>query len=628
MSRLKGVHGQTGQPQGTGPIVPSAMNVIEAFGLFPRRFESVVVMQGEADREFIMGDAPQEGKYSWYVLNDMIEKASPQALEIHLDSFIGTGAAQAHFNINDSNLVETARIAGAYRGVVSYGVYDNDTGFTISNQYPVTTALASDSTSSPTELVLNTVVGLSVGTILEIALVVSGATTLYGFKITAIDESTKTVTGTADVGCPILTTGSVVRSRAVYITAYRRDYRKQISKVQTSFNTRYVTFEPEDTANYIGSVFATHPLFSATNLSSTTSATEGWLKRFPPDTTTGSYNWLAGGLDGASPASTSDWTSLQDDFMSPGGGPRSITGKTFAVINCESTSKAVHQSYQAWCESRYDFPIYLGPIQDFGSDYQSLGDFGVDFIRRTGWAQILLVYGWRYVADPIGGANAVIKIPVHGGVLGRWIRLIYSGYVHRAPAEPRFYDLIYLDGPTSIPEDPPSSTNPTGWDDTIRTYLYDRGVDIVQNFTGFGTGVRNFRTPSEDVLVRDAHIHAINQCIKFTSEQNLAVTENQPNQRKFLSQMAQRIDYEILKPLFEGNFIPYCVDRETGAFKSEKPDGTPAEWFDVSGTQADTFNNPPAQFDLGNADLWPQWIPYSLQSSLFIKVFTTVKLFA
>jgi len=186
-----------------------------------------------------------------------------------------------------------------------------------------------------------------------------------------------------------------------------------------------------------------------------------------------------------------------------------------------------------------------------------------------------------------------------------------------------------VDGPAPCPEDPPSPENPNGWDDTIRTALYDAGINIVQKRPSFGVNVRNFRSPSNDPQVRDGHIKAINQLIKYTSQDNFQTSENVPNKMKFVRAVAGRIRMEIMKPLYEGNLVPYCVDSETGAFSDTQVDGSPVTDFSqVTEVQADAFNNPQASFQQGDSNIWVTWFPYSSMRSLYMKVRTAIKLFA
>ncbi|TGK36283.1 hypothetical protein [Leptospira andrefontaineae] len=603
-SRLLGVYGETGDPIPGSAMQPSPMNVIEAVGRFPRIFDEVMTLQGETEREYVLG-SPQAGKLTWYVINDMIEKARPYPINLKFLSFKGTGAVQASKSILDTGTspANTLSLKDAYRDKVSSGVWGNDSGFRVDHGTISQTTISGTTLANATTLPLTSVVGVKKGSILRI----THAASDFGFKVLSINENDKTVSGIADAALPALAANDVVKIVGFKITAVRRDYRGKISKQPIGLNDSWLSMESES-EDYIVTVFKNHPLFKAVDESSTAL----FWKKFPAPTAAGTYLFLDSGSDGTAPASTSDWTNLQASFPSK---------NTFAILNAESSSKAVHQSYIDFAAGRKDHPVYVAPIQDFGTDFVSLRDWALDFVQRDGWVQFGEFYGWRYVSDPVGdGSDPVKLIPVCGGVLGNWIKVIYSGFVHRAPAEERFFMSGYLDGPAARPED--------SWTDQIRTDLYNAGVNIVNKKEGVrGVLLRNFRSPSEDYLVRDLHIHAINQLIKFTSELNLRRTENTPNKFALLQRDARRIDEEVLKPMFEGSFAPFCIDQETGAFRSEDDDGKKLNWYDVAGTRADRFNNPPAQFAQGDADLWPEWIPYSLRKSLRIKVSTAVQIF-
>ncbi|WP_254056014.1 hypothetical protein [Leptospira mayottensis] len=64
--RTLGIHATTGQPVSGDQMLPSEMNVVEAFGRFPRIFDNVIELNGEIDRDYIIGTAQQENSLGMF----------------------------------------------------------------------------------------------------------------------------------------------------------------------------------------------------------------------------------------------------------------------------------------------------------------------------------------------------------------------------------------------------------------------------------------------------------------------------------------------------------------------------------------------------------------------------------
>jgi len=593
MADLLGVHSQTGQPIGSTPIVASPMNIVGAIGRFNRIFDKVMILDGETDRDFLIGAEPQAGKLGWYILNDAIEKASPKSIKFKFKSFKGSGAATASSTLLDQagTALSTLTLSAAYRGQPSFGVYDNKIGYTITNVSRLTYAITAITGAAPTSIVLNSVIGIVVGDQLKI----THSSVDYGFKVTAINEATNTLTGTPQGTMPALAVSDAVNVMNFKITSWFKDYRGQITKVNTAMNDKYLSMESEATDYYVNNVLAAHPLFAG---ASTNSATT-FYKRNPADITTPVF--LAGGLDGAAPSTTSDWTNMQNDFDD--------LDRLCFFITTDTTLTAVHQSFAGWVAGRLDFPLYTGQLPDFADDWQSLKAYGQDYVVRVGWKRIGLFYGYRYVADPIGNLK---KIPTYGGVIGKWINVIYNGQAHHAVSE-YAYPFTYLTGSETIYED--------SWNDTVRTALFNAGINIMNFVSGYGIILRNFRSPSDDVRTRDLHRFVLDQIIKFTAEDNLRTSENKPAKFRELKFMRTQLEYGLLKPMFDGTLDPFVIAQSQGdgAFIDVLDNGDPANFFDVTKVISDdiTLNSLP-KLATGKADVVIQYATYSLLDEILI----------
>ena len=280
MADFLGVHSQTGQPIGNTAIVASPMNIVGAVGRFNRIFDKVMILDGETDRDYLIGAEPQAGKLGWYILNDAIEKANPKSIKFKFKSFKGSGAATASSTLLDQagTALSTLTLSAAYRGQPSFGVYDNKIGYTITNVSRLTYSITTITGAAPTSIILNSVIGIVVGDQLKI----THSSVDYGFKVTAINEATNTLTGTPQGTLPALAVSDAVNVMNFKITTWFKDYRGQITKVNTAMNDKYLSMESEATDYYVNNVLAAHPLFAG---ASTNSATT-FYKRNPADITT------------------------------------------------------------------------------------------------------------------------------------------------------------------------------------------------------------------------------------------------------------------------------------------------------------------------------------------------------
>ena len=178
------------------------MNIVGAVGLFNRIFDKVMILDGENDRDFLMGAEPQSGKLGWYIMNDAIEKARPKTIYWKFKSFKGVGAATASRTLVDQagSPVNTLTLSAAYRGEPSFGVYDNKTGYTVTSVAGLSYTIAATTGAAPTSIQLNSVLGIVIGDQLKI----THLATPYGFKVSAINEATNTLTGTPQGTMPTL----------------------------------------------------------------------------------------------------------------------------------------------------------------------------------------------------------------------------------------------------------------------------------------------------------------------------------------------------------------------------------------------------------------------------------------
>ena len=597
MAQNLGVHAGTGFPIGDSGFVPSALNMVGvAAGKATRIFDDLIELTGDLDKDYILGYEPQANKKTWYVLTDLIEKAKPYQSHLYIKTWKGSGATSASVTLVDQagSPQNTLKLQAAYRNHQAYGSYDNNINVKITNvvrQSTTINAISAVSGGISSDIVVKSVVGIVVGDELKL----THLSTAKYFTVTAINETTNTLTGIPESSVTY-SVDDTVEVMNFQIVTYIKDYRGAIIKLPLALNDAYLSMNSAATDYYVVNVLQNHELFTGINQSSSTLG----YKSFPVDST--DYQPFTGGADGTAISSIADYTSLQSAFDNI---------RLVWLMTTDTTLTGVHSNYRAYCNSRRDtdFPLYVGELPNYSNDYTSLANYCRDFLTRVDWNRIGLFYGQRYVVDPIG---SVLKLSVYGGVIGKWINMIYSGQAHHAVSE-YAYTFDYQKGQQPIYED--------SWNDEIRTLLYDAGCNIMQNVQGFGIILRNFRSPSNDNRTRDLHRFIIDQLIKFSAEDNLRTSENRPAKYFELNKAKSIIETKLLQPLYDGSFFPFVVKQtgDGGAFADVLADGSQAtSWKDVSRCDVSKFVNPIDQLAQGIGRMYIDWASYSLLNRFYI----------
>lgn len=596
-----GINSFTGEPRGEAGFITSELNHVGLTGRFPRIFQNVQLLKGTEDRQFILG-TPQASKNDWYILDDAIQNARSTPIFFHMYSYNPIDAVQAEVTVQDRAgvPVDTLKLLSAYKSNDSKGVWDNDTCVRFETGVKFSIKLVQATLASATTYFLNSVVGLKIGDIIRIG--------TDSMRVLTIDENVSSITVAIDGVTPAYLGTETVDVMGFKILSYRKQQTGQILQIETGFEDRWLSMEPTNISDYFITVLESHPLFKGEDLSSTSLG----LNKIPPDTALNTYIFLTGGLDGTAPATLSDWETVKPLFLN-----RRLT----MFMNTGTTDKDVHKNFRDWMKTFPKYPEYIQALPDFENDWQSLRDLGQEFLTTSGWNMAKLVYGYRYVSDPLSPAPR--RIPVIGKYVGVRMFMVYNGNLHRSPADRTLNVTLTNDVSGGVVYEDKLEV----WDESVRTNLYNSGINLVQFIQGIGLIVRNDRFPTNDFKTRDGHIHWINKVIEFLSEDNLKPLENTPLKRAAtLAKAKVFIETNILKPLHEGNLIPFVVSDESGkpgsgAFIDETENGEPAEWNDVSRVKADVTNNPQSQFETGVAIAEVQYVTYALLNRMRIPVY-------
>jgi hypothetical protein len=601
MAENLGIISYTGEPKGEAGFITSELNHVGLTGRFPRIFQTVQMLKGNEDRQFILG-SPQASKNDWYIVDDAIKNARNTPIFFHMYSYNPVDAAQAEVTIQDRATVplDTLKLKASYKDNDSKGVWDNDTCVRFQTGIKFSIKLAAATAISATTYYLNSVVGLVIGDIIRIG--------TDSMRVLTINENDSSITVALDGATPAFLGNETIDVMGFKILSYRKQSTGQILSIETGFEDRWLSMEVTNIKDYFVTALETHPLFKGEDLSS---ASLG-LKKIPADTALNTYIFLTGGLDGTAPATVSDWETVQ---------PKYLNRRLTMFMNTGTVDKDVHKNFRDWMKTFPKFPEYVQALDDFSNDWQSLRDLGQEFLSTSGWNMAKLVYGYRYVSDPLSPSPR--RIPVIGKYLGVRMYMVYNGNLHRSPADRTLNVTLTNDVSGGVVYEDKVEV----WDETVRTTLYDAGINLIQYIQGIGLIMRNDRFPTNDFKTRDGHIHWVNKCIEFLSEDNLKPLENTPLKRARTLQKAKMfIEDNILKPLHNGNLIPFVVSDESGksgsgAFIDEKEDGTPAEWYDVSRVKSDITNNPQSQFETGKAIAEVMYVTYSLLNKMRIPVY-------
>ena len=599
MSTALGVIGRTGQPKGGTELIVSPLNVVGLTGRFARQYSDMVNIDGEFEIDWILG-SPLRSLNDWHIIRDVRDHIRPQKIIFKFYPYKASDSVQATSTIVDSAAVNTLTLKAAYHDTDSFGLDDNNTAFRIAHVTTLTiTNTALTDLSGTLTIPVSSVQGIYIGDIIQFMV----GLVSHSVVVASIDEMANTITVTTDGTTPIIANATNLNVKKFTIKTYRKDFRGYVQQVQTPFENEYFTMESTH-PDYVVNKLKLHPFFKAVDEASASLA----YNKFPVETGVGLYVYLAGGLDGTAPTTVADWQTVQAKYDG-------IRVNYF--LNTGTTASDVRKDYISWCQLRDDFPMYLQPLPYVANNYNSLIQHCRDFLTRVGWKQTTLVYGNRYIADPVsdspGGTRLISRI---GFYLGVRIKAIYEGKANLSVATADFLMLNDVKGLNPIYED-----NKNVWTQSVREQLYDAGCNLIRyNDADGGVRLLNERTPSNDWLTRDAHIHIINQLIKFNSIDKTAFLENTPAKyNKFRSRVSDIVKFQILQKLFDATFIPFVTLE--GAFQDVNAQDQIAALDDITQVVINRFNNPKEQFNNGDAKVDIGWQPYSLIRSILYTVY-------
>lgn len=589
--RRRGVFGYNLPPQVGNVVSPANFSNIGVIGRFVRGLVDRIQVNQVGELNVKVGGY-KSGFYGRYVLDTMFTNLKGVGARIFIKMFVASDAVQASKTIVDQagSPATAVTVGAAYANIVDKSADGNNTGYTVTPGARFSTT-CSAGTTGDTFLTLASVSGIRVGSVLKIS-----SASVQWRKVTAIDENTKRVTFVAlssDVADAV-----VVEDWGFKITCYRKNARGVASKVSLPENNIWLSLEAENTEFYVNNAFVNHPYIKLTiGTPSSTLAT-----RYPIAITTPVF--LESGSDGTSPSVTSDWNlySAFDD------------APVRWLLNTDTTLSGVNLAGEAYCGARLDTPVWVQCTAKEQTKAQLI-TAGQAF-QRSDQVQALTFASFRAVSDPIGvGANPTLDIPVHGAIVGAWVRAIFTLGIHRVPAG----DDVPISGFVATP-----NATEDAFTEDDRTEILEAGVNLVQQLPGRGLLVRSFRTLSTNLGALFGHYLILQNFIKVSSVESLYRAENRPNRLSALKEYGQAIS-DFGQKLYNGSF-PFGIDRDGAFGEFTKDDGSLSTFEDVFIVQADQFNNVPSQIAIGDGDIAVRFFPASLLESLAIGVGVTIPL--
>jgi hypothetical protein len=583
--RRLGVYGDNLPVKRTRAVVASDFLIGGLMGQFERKYNKGFLVNNIEEFQEIFGDHVTSTFYGWDAVKGFFDNVVGVDAKLYVAAYVGNSggsidAVSASRSVDDDGAAATLVVNAGYQDETEYGVSGNRTAvkFTAATRF-TTAAAATVAATGVSSAQLDSVIGIKVGDIVTFAATGGTPGTEY-HKITAIDESAKTVSWSGDFSA---SSASLAVDDVVTVAGFTmKTYRKTMSGVETEVETdlgRIIcTMEPEVTDFYAPNVHAINRWVKLTDQSSASTLGD---RAISSDT---DPVYLTSGADGTQPSVAADWDrtlNLFNDFP-----VRMLT-------NPETTVAAIHSAGEAYCAGRTDTPIWLTVMAENQTKTQLI-TAGNGF-QVSSELDMVLVANWLKVEDPFA-TSAIAparNVPPVGHVMGAWIRSIGQNGVHYIPA----VKTNPLRGVVGIVGD-------QFLDDIDRTDIAENGVNLIQDLDGVGIIIRNFFTPSTDVAYQFANGLLMRNFIKVSAVESLQLSENQPNSINRIKEDKMAVLQFLYRLWDVGSTGNVPTGESFGRTQDETGnESQPDQHFEV---KADLINNPQSSINAGerNIDVW------------------------
>lgn len=469
-------------------------------------------------------------------------------------------------------------VEAAYETELQYGIAGNRTGtkFIQADRFSTLSA-ATVAATGISSAILDSVAGIVVGDLVRFEATGGTPGTVYK-KITAVDQSAKTITWSGDFESAPAAGESLAIDDVVAVTGFRVEvYTKSVNGVETEVDTGLgdivCSSEPEVADFYVEKVFEASKWIKITEASASTLG-----GRLPVNDSAPVYN--TGGADGTTVVTVAAQAAFLANF----------NGKPIRFLaNPETTVQAMQQGLIDYSASRNDKPFVIINIPEdqtksqlitIGNNYQIAAQVFAGI-----WAN------WLKVVDPFATAsNAPLRtIPNVGHIMGDWIRTIGINGIHWTLGSQR----SLLRGVNEVSGEDFFNLN------RDRTDLMEAGINVIQAKEGIGIQPASGVTISTDTAYIFSNGNIMSNFIKISSEDSLASQENTPNTFNRIKGNADAIE-RFMNTLWRRGSSGNSEEGETFGKAFDDNQSGPSDFYRVT---ADSTNNSESSIAAGEQNI-------------------------
>jgi hypothetical protein len=585
--RRLGVYGDNLPTKKAVSVEPSDFLIGGIVGKFERNYKKAFLVNNPTEFRDIFGDQVDSATYGNDAVtgffNNVVGVDAKAYIKGHVGFVSGStyDGVTATANVADGTPATVLQLDSAYQNELEFGTSGNRTGYKIERGYRFSTQANGTAAANATSCVLDSVIGIKVGDIVEFSLTGGGAASAY-HKIATVVESTKTITWTdGDLhASKTLADNDIVRVQGFRLRTYRKSLTGIVNEVDTELGKIYCTTESAVTDFYAPNVFAISKWLKVTRMATTPATLDLTLPAAVSNVT-----YLASGAAGTAPTTSTHWA---PDLTALDNLPVRF------IANPESTDRSVQLAIETYCRGRTDTPkaifnIGANKTKDLLITEGSLWQRSDDVLGT-------IVADWVKVTDPFS-TSAIAparSVPNVGHVMGVLIRTIGLKGVHYIPQKDTpIFGITGLDN---------SNIETIG--DLDRTDIAEAGINIIQNVRGYGFIIRNMFTPSIATEFQFLNGMIMRDYIKISAVDSLQGAENQPNTFARITANRDAIFNFLLNIWYRGTTGNVPEGESYG--QSFDAQGNPTTYKDHFQVRADLINNPQSAINLGqqNVDVY------------------------